>query len=210
MALTTYTELKAEIADWLNRQNLTAQIPSFIRLLESQVQRQVRTHDMLKRATADLADQFIALPSDFLGVKNVQLNTDPVTRLEYKPIGDLDYARARLSTAQTPKYYAILGNTIEVAPVPDTTYQIEITYYSTIPSLSDSVATNWLLTKHPDIYLFGSLLQAAPYLKDDERVPMWGNALQTSIEDINLEQERVVSDTPLKMTIKPYGSLARR
>lgn len=207
MSLDSYTNLKAEIADWLNRQDLTAQIPTFIRLTEAQVERMLRVREMITRSYATLTGQYIALPLDYLALSNVQLNTNPVQQLQYVTNHELDNVRARKEAADRPLYYSIVGDSIEVAPIPDDSYEIEIIYYAEIPKLTDTVQeTNWLLDKHPDLYLYGSLMNAAPYLENDQRVQVWGQALSGILEDIRVADERSkAAGSPLKMRIKPYG-----
>lgn len=210
MALDSFTGLKAEIADWLNRQDLAAQIPTFIRLFEAQAERNLRTRQMVVRATASLSAQFTQLPGDFLSLVNVQLNTldPPRPPLNYAPMGEIDRIRAQFPSGGRPTDYSIVGDSIEVAPVPNATYEIEIIYHKTLSRLSDSTASNWLLASHPDLYLYGSLMQAAPYLKNDERVPMWRDAVQTLMDDLRVADERATkSGVPLKARIRPYGRL---
>ena len=52
-------------------------------------------------------------------------------------------------------------------------------------ALTDLAPTNWLLTKHPDVYLYGALLESAPYTKEDERINVWGAGLTTVIDGLN-------------------------
>jgi hypothetical protein len=72
-------------------------------------------------------------------------------------------------------------------------------FYSKIPALSDSNTTNWLLTASPDIYLYGSLMQSAPYLRDDDRVGIWASLYQKAIDDLNISNERTRGQTSVKM-----------
>lgn len=205
MALDDYAGLQIEIGDWLNRQDLAAKIPTFIRLLESQVNRKLRTHQMMQRATADITDLYTALPDDFRALYTVILQTNPITPLEYATPGELSDVRSRYSP-QKPFLYSVVGSAIEVAPAPDTSYPMEITYWQQIPYLSDIAPTNWLLTEHPDVYLFGALMQAAPYLNNDDRVGVWGTALNGILEEIQISDERALKGgVPLKSRIKPYG-----
>src|SRR5574343_481929 len=132
-----YTTLKSSIGDFLNRQDLTAVIPTFIALCEADLNRTIRHRSMLARATAALDTQFTKLPSDFLEAKNVQLNTTPVTSLKYVTMEQADILRQTYQTAGTPKYYTIVGDTIEVVPDPSTEYTIELVYYKAIPALSE-------------------------------------------------------------------------
>jgi hypothetical protein len=73
MALTTYTELKTSIGDWLNRSDLTNAIPDFISLAEAQVERTLRTRQMIVRANASFDAQYGAVPADFLETKSLKL-----------------------------------------------------------------------------------------------------------------------------------------
>ena len=82
------------------------------------------------------------------------------------------------------------GATLMVAPTPDGTYPVKFEYVATVPSLTTAAPTNWLLTKHPDVYLYGSLKASAPYLRDDPRVQMWGNELEQAIEEARLATDR--------------------
>jgi hypothetical protein len=183
-----YTTLKSSVADFLNRQDLAAVIPTFISLSEANLNRVLRTRAMLCRATALLDTHFTKLPSDFLEAKNIQLNTDPVTSLQYVTIEHADLLRARWSTGK-PRYYTIVGDTLEVVPPPDTGYTVELVYYKQIPALTELNETNWLLTSHPDVYLYGTLLQSAPYLKDDERIPIWGQLYKQFVADVQYSSE---------------------
>jgi hypothetical protein len=62
---------------------------------------------------------------------------------------------------------------------------MELIYYQDIPKLSASQTTNWLLGDAPDAYLYGSLMQAAPYLGEDERVAIWSSLYAKAVADIN-------------------------
>lgn len=213
MALDTYTNLKVEIADWLNRQDLTAKIPTFVTLLEAQVERVLRVRQMETRSFATLVSQFLALPSDFLALKGLQLNTPEVTPMDFVSMNELDHIRRNYGNATgRPVAYSIVNNDLEFAPAPDASYEIEIVYWQKIPRLTTTAQeTNWMLTKHPDVYLYGSLMQAAPYLHNDERVQLWNSALAGILETIRIEDERGrMGGTPLKMRIKPYGRQAIR
>lgn len=195
----TYSELQQSVADFLNRQDLAGAIPTFITLVEAYFNRQVRHRSMLTRATTTLDSQFTGLPTDFLEAKNVQLNSTPVVSLEYVTLERADELRASTPTGQ-PAFYTILGDQIEVVPVPDTQYTIELVYYKKIPTLTDDTTSNWLLSSHPDAYLYGALMQAAPYLKNDERLQVWGPLFVQSVGGINESSDKAeYSGSRLKM-----------
>ena len=199
MALDTFAGLKATIADYLNRDDLTSVIPSFITIAEAKFNRKLRTRQMIKRANGQIETAFFAYPSDWLQAKEFQLNTNPIVRLQFvtEAYGDELKANRYVSIGQ-PAYYTITGTQLEFIPAPDTTYSAELTYYAKIPALSDSNTSNWLLAYAPDLYLYGALMEAAPYLKDDERLPVWSQMYISSLGDIEVADQRAsVSSTPL-------------
>lgn len=202
MAITNYTELKSSLADWLNRSDLTTVIPDFITLAESQFNREIRNRKMIKRATATIDSQYSAVPSDWLQTVDFVIEANPVVTLDFITNEQLDKYRAKYTTGGTPKFYTIVGQELEVLPVPDTaTLTGEITYYSKIPALSGTNATNWLLNSSPDIYLYGTLMQSAPYLVDDARLPVWASIYQKLVGDLAIaDQKARVGDSTL--TIK--------
>jgi len=206
MALDTFAGLKATIADYLNRDDLTAVIPSFITLAEAKLNRKVRTRQMIKRSDANIATAFFSYPSDWLQAKEFQLNTNPIVRLKFvtEAYGDELKANRYISVGK-PAYYTITGSQLEFIPSPDTTYEAELTYYAKIPALSDANTSNWLLLYAPDLYLYGALLEAAPYLKDDERLAIWGQLYTNSLGDIEVADQRAsVSSTPVARA-KSFG-----
>ena len=199
MALDTFAGLKATIADYLNRDDLTSIIPSFITIAEAKFNRKLRTRQMIKRANAQIETAFFAYPSDWLQAKEFQLNTNPIVRLQFVTEAQGDELKAnRYVSIGQPAYYTITGTQLEFIPTPDTTYSAELTYYAKIPALSDSNTSNWLLAYAPDLYLYGALMEAAPYLKDDERLPVWSQMYISSLGDIEIADQRAsVSSTPL-------------
>lgn len=199
MALDTFAGLKTTIADYLNRDDLTSIVPSFITLAEAKFNRKLRTRQMIKRATASIDTQYFAYPADWLQAKEFQLNTNPIVRLEFVTEAYGDNLKANNYVASgKPAYYTITGTQIEVIPTPDGTYTGELTYYAKIAALSDSNTSNWLLAYAPDLYLYGALTEATPYLKDDERLGTWGQLYTNSLSDIEIADQRAsVSSTPL-------------
>jgi len=191
MALSTYAELKASVADWLNRSDLTSAITDFVSLAESQMERDLRTRQMIVRANATISDEYSALPNDYLEAKSFKLTgTNPISPLVFQSINAMDDLQVSYTSSGQPKYFCVIGGQIRVLPVPDTSYVSELIYYAKLSKLSNSNTTNWLLTLSPDVYLYGSLLQAAPYLQDDARIQVWAGLYQKGIDALNLADER--------------------
>ena len=207
MALTTYTELKTSIGDWLNRSDLTTVIPDFISLAEAQVERTLRTRQMIVRANASFDAQYGAVPSDFLETKSLKLtSTNPETPLQFLSIDALDNEMTKYTASGKPKFFGVVGGQFRIVPTPDSNYTTELTYYAKLTKLSSSVASNWLLSSSPDIYLYGALLQAAPYLQDDARIQTWATLYERALNDLQTADDRGASSGGALLTrAKTFG-----
>ncbi len=191
MAISTFSELKTAVANWLDRSDLTDRIPEFIALAEARHRRDFKIRRMETRVTANtIADtEFYTLPDNYVAMRNIQLNTDTKTALEYLTPEQMDRVRAG-STTGKPKAYSIMGNTFQLRPIPDAVYEIEMLYYKYFTALSDSNTTNDMLTHHPDLYLYGSLVEAEPYLNNDKRVQTWAGFYDRAKNDLITTNER--------------------
>ena len=207
MALTTYTELKTSIGDWLNRSDLTTAIPDFISLAEAQIERTLRTRQMIVRANASFDAQYGAVPADFLETKSLKLtSTNPQTPLQFLSIDALDNEATKYTGSGKPKFFGIVGGQFRLVPLPDSNYTTELTYYAKLSKLSNANTTNWLLTSNPDIYLYGSLLQAAPYLQDDARIQTWATLYERALNDSQTADDRSASSGGALLTrAKTFG-----
>ena len=207
MALSTYAELKTSIGDWLNRSDLSATIPDFISLAEAQIERTLRTRQMIVRANASFDQQYGAVPSDFLEVKSLKLtSTNPPTPLSFLTIDLLDEQSSSYTASGKPKFFGVVGNQLRILPTPDSTYTTELTYFAKLTKLSNSVTTNWLLTSSPDIYLYGALLQAAPYLQDEARIQTWATLYERALNDLRTADDRGASSGGTLLTrAKTFG-----
>jgi Sec7-like guanine-nucleotide exchange factor len=187
----TYAELKTNIANFLNRSDLTSQLDFFIDATEAEFNRRLRVKDMIKRATATADAQYISLPTDWLEAINVQLDGNNFTPLMQQSIESLDiYRKSVDNVSSQPVYYALVDNTIELAPTPDTSYTLQLTYYGTIDALSDSNTSNFISNSYPDAYLYGALKHASIYLMEDDRVALFTQQFEKALEEMRLEQEK--------------------
>ena len=192
MALTNYSELQTAIADFLNRDDLTAVIPTFISLAEGQINRQVRHWRMENRATSTINEQYLTRPSDWL--ETIRMTVDGaqgVRQVELISRAALADKRAQaLNTSGEPRYYTNSEDSYELYPTPDGDYNIEVLYTQKVPALSVSNTTNWLLTDHPDVYLYGALVHSAPYLQEDGRAATWAQMYGAAVQAVNLSSEK--------------------
>lgn len=190
MSISTYAELKSAVANFLARTDLTDQIPNFILLAEARLSRELETRDQEKRATATLTsgDEFIALPTDMREIREIKLNTSPNVVLEYKSPTALDTTYT--GSTGKPLAYSIVGGELKIRPIPDDSYTAEIIYIGSLNALSDTNATNVMLTRHPDAYLSGSLVEAYTYLMDEARASTYDAKFTRSIEEIRKDEQR--------------------
>jgi hypothetical protein len=207
MALSNYTELQASVLDWLNRDDLAAKVPDFIRLAEAKFNRKLRLREQLVRVLTTVGDcGETALPDDWLESKDVWLeNGDDDAQLEVVAYDDLLNIR-RTEAPGTPRAYALQGTTLALAPLNGGSNEVKLAYYRTIPPLASNT-TNWLLLKAPDAYLYGACLQAAPYLRDAEQLAVWNAGLtQTLDELVEADKQAQHSGSPLRMrSRKSFG-----
>jgi len=194
MAITTYAELQTATANWLDRTDLTARIPEFIELAEANFNRVIRQPDMIaKNDSFSIAGRYTTLPTDTLEIVRIVVDLTPVIVLEYLTPEEISQRRIVMTSTGKPYYFTTIGgstNQLEVLPSPDSTYTSSIVYYTRIAALTDSATTNWLLDSHPDIYLFGTLVEAEPYLKNDERMPILTSKLDKALNDLGLQGQR--------------------
>lgn len=190
MAFTSYSDLKTTVANYLGRSDLTTQIPDFIRLAETRLARELRTRQMLKSATTPMTggDSKIALPTDFLEVRDLYIQGNPRVPVSY--LSPSAFTRdARADESGKPVYYTVLASEFLFAPVADGNYTLEILYYAKPPVLSDSTSSNVFLANYFDALLYGSLAEAEPYLINDARVQMWISMYDRAVNNINESDE---------------------
>jgi hypothetical protein len=214
MGLANYTELKASVADYLNRNDLTSRIPDFITLAEGRLNRDIRARvNYVRSETTTTGGQaFYNLPSDLIELRNVTYDT-----------ASNSYALAYMSPESasreygshsngSPKAYSNLGKNIKVCPTPDGTYTLGINYYQKLTPLSDSNLTNNILAEFPNLYLYGSCLEGAVYLDDNEQVQRFAQLYSSGLTDVKTAEDAArYSGTVLTMTVQgDPGGLVRR
>lgn len=194
--ITNYTTLQSTIADYLNRADLTAQIPTFIQLAEADFNTRLRTREMIVRAEAQSSNEYVQLPADWLEAINLHI-VDGAQPLRFVTLDEADYINKQQIFTNVAAY-SLMNGAIELIPAPGADIDIEMIYYGKITPLSSEVATNWLLTKAPDVYLYGSLLHAQPFLMDDQRMPVFAALYNSRVEALNEESMKSThSGSPL-------------
>lgn len=206
MALSNYTELKASIADFLNRDDLTSVIPDFITLAESQINRDIRHWKMETRSSGqqDADDEYMQIPPDWVETIRLHLTgngTSVVNLISRDAMADKRAANE--NAGGTPSAYTHADSQFQLYPTPNAETDFELLYYKKLPALSSSNADNWLLLEAPDVYLYGALLHSAPYLAEDARVGVWAQMYAAAIQRLNqVSEDAMFSGSGLTLKVR--------
>ena len=151
--------------------------------------------------TTTAGDSTVALPSDFLELRDIYLDGNPRISLQY--LSPSTFTRnAQATVSGKPAVYTTLGQEFEFAPIPDKTYTVELLYYFKPTAMSDSVASNEFLANYPDALLYAALAEAEPYLMNDARIQVWSSMYDRAIANINIgDQNSEYSAVPLQMSV---------
>lgn len=196
--LTDYEGLQAAVADYLGRDDLRDRIPDFIRLAEARLNRDVRMRVMERRAyhMLDAGKDEVSLPwkradgdwDVFLEMRDlVWKGSGRTVNLTYLPA---DAYSLRLLEQGSPLRYAIIGKSLFVLPVPDAAGTLELTYWAEIPPLSQLQKTNAVLETAPDLYLYASLIESAPWARSSVPIELWTRYYQEARERVRESENR--------------------
>jgi hypothetical protein len=200
----TYNDLKTQVASYLGRSDLTSQIPNFIEFAEIRLSRELRIREMVKTSTISCVSgtNTISFPADFLAVRDVHVMGNPRTPLSYNSPSMFSIA-TRADESGLPRFYTLYNKTAELAPIPDSNYQVKLTYYFKPAQLSDSNQTNEFIEVCPDALLYASLAEAEPYLMNDTRVQLWASLYDRAVQNLNISDEMSeYAGVPLQMIMR--------
>ncbi len=189
MAINSYSTLVTAVGNWLNRSDLTANIPDFIRLGEARIYRDLRINAMLASFSGTIAAGVIAVPSDFLEFKRVHVVTDPITPLTVVSPDYIMQSWPNRSSDGIPRAIARDGSNFIFGPYPDSTYAVAGSYYQRMTLLL-SASSNWFTSNAPDLLLYASLVEAEPFIMNDERVILWEGKYQQAKMSVEKEDRR--------------------
>lgn len=181
MSLTTYEGLKASLANWLNRTDLAAEIPDFIALAEDRLSQEVRIPTIEKTISITLdSNGAFDIPADFLELKYAFYNNNPLERVS------LTELRSSLITSGSPEIFAREERKFIFQPIPTMTAtdKLNLIYYKNVPVLSVLNPTNELLEMGPQLYLYGSLVEASNFLGSDPS--RWETSYQSALSRLLL------------------------
>lgn len=174
MAITNYGELKTAVANWLERDDLTARIPEFVALAENRIARTVRIRELEATTTTAMVigQKPYALPTNYVQFRRVYVATTANRRLEFRSPVHYWSVYANLPNG-TPEVFTIEDDNLLLGPAPDTIDNIDFLYYAKLAGFSADADTNDVLTNATGLYLYGALIESAPFLGNDPRVLIW-------------------------------------
>lgn len=186
MTITNYGELKTAIADYLDRDDLTDQIPTFISLAEDRIAQEtrLRIRPMETSTALTVATQTVALPTGYLSARRLYLDGTPRRRLEFLTPEDFWIRFLSIETS-TPKFFTVEGDNLVFGPAPDDSFTGRFLYYKRFDSLVNAGNTNWILTNARGLLLYGALLEAEPYIKNDARLGMWASLYDELVDSVH-------------------------
>ena len=200
MAISNYTNLQTGIADFLNRDDLTSVIPTFIDLAQGQINRDVRHWKMETTAQQAVGDDYAYMPDGWLEIKNAQYYPDINDYTKFSPLEYLSqnaFDERKMNSENKigdPKYYtlsALDGSALMMLfpqPKASNDDRVNLSYLKSF-DLGDSNSSNWLIEDFPDVYLYGSLIHAAIYLKDDERLALFSQMYGAAVQRVNASSD---------------------
>jgi len=190
MALANYANLKTAVGTWLSRSDQTANIPDFIALCHHKLMRVLRVREMETINSAfTIAAETVAVPTDWLETRKIYVtSSSPRYDLQYVSPDKIVEWNADAGTG-VPRFFTVVGGEFQFIPIPDATYTGTLVYYASLAQMSADADTNWLLTSHPDLYLYGSLLEATSLIQDDPRIQLWQQMYDRGLAELTRQSQ---------------------
>ena len=199
-AVMTYDSLVSDISSYLERTDAAtlAKIPTFIMLAEQVIASQIKFLGNLTPMTSTMTASQPIIDKPARWHKTVSMNVTVAGEKRPVLLRKYEYLREfwpNPTDTDVPQYYADYDYTHWlVAPTPDDDYVFEVLYYERIQPLDSSNQTNWFTIYAPQALLYGSLLQAMPFLKNDERIPMWQAQYDLIMQTLKQEDIQRIGD----------------
>lgn len=202
--ITGYTSLLTAVTDYLARGDLTTFIPNFVQNWEAKFLREPKNFGRwMETSLSDtIASSVIAVPSDYLGLKYAYVDGNPASRLDRVSLNQLFGTYPRNGRTDTPVWMSRETTNFVFGPEPDADYTIKGVYWAKpvlMRSFSSDAAAHWIIVNAPDLPLYGALLEAAPFLQNDKRIPVWQSFYADALSSYReLNKEEDVSGSPIQ------------
>jgi hypothetical protein len=204
----TFTTLQQDVRRYLERGTTYAsdpvvfeQIPRLINLAERRIARELKIQGFINVVSGTLQAGVAVYdkPDRWRDTVSINIGTgasNNTRKMLFTRVYEylLSYWPDRTATAE-PLFYSDYNYSHWLfAPTPDAAYPFEVLYYELPPLLDDAVQTNWLTEYAPQLLLYGALLEATPFLKNDERIPVWQNMYDRAASMLNGEDLAKILD----------------
>lgn len=186
--ITDYNSLVTAVTDYLARSDLTPFIPNFIQNTEEKLYGTLRIRTMETALTGTIANGVLAVPADYLELKYIYLDSSPVVFLE-RTTPEIIYTKYR-SNSGRPLEIAREADNFIFGPTPDGSYDVAGIYYKKLTALSTSNTTNWFTANAPELLLYGALLEAQPFIRNDARIATWQTLFDQSYMRVDRQNKR--------------------
>ena len=196
----TYTSLVENIQSYLERDDTATvdKIPLFIMLAEQIIASQIKFLGNLTVNTSTMTTSTSIIDKPARWHKTVSMNITVSGERQPVLLRKYEYLREywpNATSTGTPEFYSDYDYTHWlIAPTPDAAYNFEVLYYERIQPLDSSNQTNWFTVYAPQALLYGSLLQAMPFLKNDERTPVWQAQYDAIMQTLMAEDKLRIAD----------------
>lgn len=184
--ITDYASLQTAVADYLARSDLTSFVPNFIQNAENKLYRTLNLRNEETALSVSVSSGTGTVPSDFKALKFAYADTSPVTRLDWVSLEVLYEKYPERSGAETPNMISREGANFVFGPFP-ADFTLSGVYYAKQDPLR-TTDPSWYVTNAPEVLLYGSLLEAVPFLKDDSRIPVWQQYFTDALETLRVEE----------------------
>lgn len=223
MAITDYASLRSAVVRWLLREDdptALDQAEEFIALAEASIRRRVewftRVYSQEAGSPFPLSGaEYEQLPPFVRAVRHIWLATaDFKAPIVLVPRQDLQRALQNGPAAGIPrvahvstqgdawlKQPASAGPLLWLAPRPQSGLAIDFEYIHDVPPIKTDTTTNGLFLRHPDLYLYGALLESAPFYEHDERIPVWRERFERAVAEVNREREALLTAAPARIAL---------
>lgn len=172
----------------------SAQLPTFIRLAEYRLDRELTfaQRESTTTLTTTAGDKTVPLPVDLRVVKSVKTGN---TTLTQKPLGKLEEIYA--NQTGSARHYHVGNQFLTIAPTPGSAESLELTYVTRLPPLSDGNPTNWLLSNNADVYVYATAARIADWLEDLDAANRFDNLATAIINEIKEQASEYRHAAPL-------------
>ena len=191
-----YAWLQAEVIDWLHRKDQKAKVPKFITMAEARINRIVQARGMEAETALSFAAGIdaVRLPADY-GTPIAAWVTDGTE--QRKLTGTLPELLPRDGQRGEPRFWAIDGSYLMLDCPVDRARAVTLRYRGQL-RLSDASPNNSILTKYPDLYLYGALMESAMFIRDSDSLAMWSPMFDTAVKELNRNESRARAIAPLR------------